>query len=125
MLLAVDAVQALGVLNVDVARSHIDFLVGNDYKWMMNFCGTGYAYVSHKVRDMVKHWGAGWMSDTDRFDTRKEHISLRDDAGRFEIGHQNTGGIYGLGLILVRTILRHMCLSWQNTSVSGREQPAV
>ena len=104
VLLAVDAVQALGVLNVDVARSHIDFLVGNDYKWMMNFCGTGYAYVSHKVRDMVKHWGAGWMSDTDRFDTRKEHISLRDDAGRFEIGHQNTGGIYGLGLVASRLV---------------------
>lgn len=98
VLLAVDAVQALGVLNVDVTRSNIDFLVGNDYKWMMNFCGTGYAYVSPKVRSMVRHWGAGWMSDTDRFDTKKEHIELRKDAGRFEIGHQTISGIYGLGL---------------------------
>lgn len=99
VLLAVDAVQALGVLNVDVKRSNIDFLVGNDYKWMMNFCGTGYACVKPKVRAMIKHWGAGWMSDTDRFDTAKAHLDLRSDAGRFEIGHQSTDGIYGLGLV--------------------------
>lgn len=104
VLLAVDAVQALGVLNVDVTRSHIDFLVGNDYKWMMNFCGTGYAYVSPKVRAMVRHWGAGWMSDTDRFDTKKEHIEFRNDAGCFEIGHQNTSGIYGLGLVASQSV---------------------
>ncbi|MGI5857698.1 MAG: aminotransferase class V-fold PLP-dependent enzyme [Candidatus Merdivicinus sp.] len=99
ILLFVDAVQALGVLDVDVARSHMDFVVGNDYKWMMNFCGTGYAYVSPRVRGMIRHWGAGWMSDTDRFNTKKEHICIREDAGRFEIGHQHNDGIYGLGLV--------------------------
>ena len=99
ILLFVDAVQALGVLHVDVRRSHIDFLVGNDYKWMMNFCGTGFAYISPQVRDRIKHWGAGWMSDTERFNTGKKHLDLRPDAGRFEIGHQHNDGIYGLGLV--------------------------
>ncbi|MGI6255036.1 MAG: aminotransferase class V-fold PLP-dependent enzyme [Acutalibacter sp.] len=104
VLLAVDAVQALGVLNVDVTRGNIDFLVGNDYKWMMNFCGTGYAYVAPKVRAVVKHWGVGWMSDTDRFNTAKKHIDLRSDAGRYEIGHQSTDGIYGLGLVAAQAV---------------------
>lgn len=99
VLLFVDAVQALGVLDVNIRRSQIDFLVGNDYKWMMNFCGTGYAYISPKLRQLIRHWGAGWMSDSDRFDTNKEHVTLRDDAGRFEIGHQHNDGIYGLGLV--------------------------
>lgn len=99
ILLFVDAVQALGVLDVNIQRAQIDFLVGNDYKWMMNFCGTGYAYISPKLRQLIRHWGAGWMSDCDRFDTHKEHVTLRDDAGRFEIGHQHNDGIYGLGLV--------------------------
>lgn len=99
VLLFVDAVQALGVLDVDVRRAHIDFLVGNDYKWMLNFCGTGYAYISPQVRGMIRHWGVGWMSDADRFNTGKAYIDIRNDAGRFEIGHQHTDGIYGLGLV--------------------------
>ena len=102
ILLFVDAVQALGVLNVDVQRSNIDFMVGNDYKWMMNFCGTGFAYMSPQVHKLVKHWGVGWMSDEDRFNMSKEHIDIRSDAGRFEIGHQHTDGIYGLGLVADR-----------------------
>lgn len=99
ILLFVDAVQALGVLDVNIRRSQIDFLVGNDYKWMMNFCGTGYAYISPKLRQLIRHWGAGWMSDSDRFNTDKEHVTLRDDAGQFEIGHQHIDGIYGLSLV--------------------------
>lgn len=98
ILLFVDAVQALGVLKVDVKKSNIDFMVGTDYKWMMNFCGTGFAYISPKVQPLIKHWGAGWMSDSDRFNTSKDHLELRSDAGRFEIGHQHNDGIYGLGL---------------------------
>lgn len=99
ILLFVDAVQALGVLDVNIQRAQIDFLVGNDYKWMMNFCGTGYAYISPKLRQLIRHWGAGWMSDTERFNTGKKHLDLRPDAGRFEIGHQHNDGIYGLGLV--------------------------
>lgn len=98
ILLFVDGVQAVGALNVDVAKAKIDFLVGNDYKWMMNFCGTGYAYISPKVQKLVHHWGAGWMSDAERFNTAKDRLELRGDAGRFEIGHQHNDGIYGLGL---------------------------
>lgn len=102
ILLFVDAVQAAGVLSVDVKKSKIDFLVGNDYKWMMNFCGTGYAYIGAKVEPLIKHWGAGWMSDKDRFDTSKKYLELRSDAGKFEIGYPHADGIYGLGLVAMQ-----------------------
>lgn len=98
ILLFVDAVQALGVLQIDVEESCIDFLVGNDYKWMMNFCGTGYAYIGPRVFPLIRHWGAGWMSDAERFNTAKDRLELRADAGRFEIGYPNASGVYGLGL---------------------------
>lgn len=105
ILLFVDGVQALGALHVDVQQSHIDFLVGNDYKWMMNFCGTGYAYISPQVQSMIHHWGAGWMSDADRFDTSKSRLTLRSDAGQFEIGYPAAFGIYGIGLIAEQNTL--------------------
>ncbi len=99
ILLFVDAVQALGVLQVDVERWGVDLLVGNDYKWMMNFCGSGYAYISERLHPLIRHWGAGWMSDSDRFNTEKDQLTLREDAGRFEIGYPHADGVYGLGLI--------------------------
>jgi len=97
--LVVDAVQAFGVLNIDVKKMNIDFLVGNDYKWMMNYCGSGFAYISKKVRANLNQWGAGWMSDNERYNTSKNELILRDDAGRYELGYLNVSSIYGLGLV--------------------------
>lgn len=102
ILFFVDAVQAAGALDIDVRRSNIDFLVGNDYKWMMNFCGTGYAYVGPQVMKLITRWGAGWMSDTERFNTGKERLTIRQDAGRFEIGYPHVDGIYCMGLVADR-----------------------
>ncbi|MGM9533878.1 MAG: aminotransferase class V-fold PLP-dependent enzyme [Intestinibacter sp.] len=97
--LVVDAVQALGVLQVDVKKMNIDFLVGNDYKWMMNYCGSGFAYVSKKIRKDLQQWGAGWMSDNERYNTNKKELILRADAGRYEFGYLNVSSVYGLGLV--------------------------
>lgn len=105
IIFCVDAVQAIGVLNIDVRKSNIDFMVGNDYKWMMNYCGTGIAYIRPEIRRLVKHWGAGWLSDTDRFNINKPRLDIRDDAGRFEIGHLNISGIYGLGLVAKQNLI--------------------
>jgi len=97
--LVVDAVQALGVLQIDVQKMKIDFMVGNDYKWMMNYCGTGYAYISPVLRGKLKHWGAGWMTDEERFNTNKEVLKVRVDAGQYELGFPTVSGIYGMGLV--------------------------
>lgn len=96
---AVDGVQALGILSVDVERDQIDFLVGNDYKWMMHYSGLGYAYIHPKLRERLHHWGAGWMSDVERFNTSKEHLVLRRDAGAYEQGYPTVSGIFALGMV--------------------------
>ncbi len=97
-----DCVQTLGVLPVDVQKMGIDFLIGNDYKWMMNYCGTGYGYISPALQRELKQFGAGWMSDDERFNTRKQVLHLREDAGRFELGFPTVSGIYGLGLVAAK-----------------------
>lgn len=58
-----------------------------------------YAYISQRLQPLIRHWGAGWMSDDDRFNTGKARLTLREDAGRFEIGYPHADGIYGLGLM--------------------------
>jgi selenocysteine lyase/cysteine desulfurase len=54
---AMDGVQAMRVLPMDVERMGIDFLVGNDFKWMMHYCGTANAYVSSKLRKVFQQRG--------------------------------------------------------------------
>lgn len=102
IILAVDGVQAIGVLDVDIKKTGIDFLVGNSYKWMLNYCGTGFAFISKKLIGILKQPGAGWMSDDERFNTRKKQLKLRADAGRYELGYPNVAGIYALSLVSQR-----------------------
>lgn len=97
--LCVDGVQAIGVLPIDVKKMNIDYMVGTDYKWMMHYCGTGFAYISDQLLHTLKSWGAGWMSDKDRFNIKKKYLELRDDAGKYEMGYPNVAGIYSLGLV--------------------------
>lgn len=98
----VDGVQSIGVLPVNAEKMNIDFLVGNDYKWMLGYCGTGFAYISRRLMESLKPWGAGWMSDSDRFNTEKKVLDLRKDAGKFEMGYPNVIGIFCLGLAAER-----------------------
>lgn len=93
-----DACQAVGAIDIDVQNMCIDYLAGNDYKWMMNYCGTGYAYISKELRSLIQQRTCGWMADKDLF-VEKETIDLREDAARFEFGYPNVSGIFGLSLV--------------------------
>lgn len=100
--LCVDAVQAMGNIPIDVNEMNISFLVGNDYKWMFGFGGTGFAYISDNLLNKIEQYSVGWMSDKERFNTSKKRLELRSDASRFEIGLPNTTGIYTMGLAAER-----------------------
>ena len=94
-----DATQALGVIQVDVEKICADVVVGNDYKWMMNYGGIGYAYIRKDIRLNIHPKCAGWMSDQNRFYSDEECLNLRKDGGRFELGFPDMAGIYGVGLV--------------------------
>ena len=105
--LIVDAAQALGVIDVDVGATPVDFLAGTTSKWLMGPTGVGYLYVADQ------HLGAtpptvGWMSaaNVDQWDVR--NCELHDDAGRFQGGIPNLVGIAGAlaGLDLLNEIGR-------------------
>ncbi len=98
ILLIVDAMQSMGVINVDVKKMHIDFLIGGDYKWMTGFCGTGYAYISDRCLSLFTPQGAGWFGAAERFGSHEGDVPLSENADKFEYGYPNAPGIYSLGL---------------------------
>ena len=48
ILFCVDAIQSLGVLEMDVKRDNIDFLSADGHKWMLSVEGLGGFYIFEK-----------------------------------------------------------------------------
>ena len=96
-----DAAQGAGAVNIDVEKMKIDFLAGSDYKWMMNYGGTGYAYVSPKLREALVQTSCGWMAERQIF-SELPVPDVSPTASRYEYGYPNVSGIYGIGKVAER-----------------------
>ena len=83
----VDAIQGLGALTLDVARTPIDLLACGGQKGLLSPWGTGFTYVR---RDLVRELApqpVSWMGvrDSDDFARLLAYdMAWRDDARRFE-----------------------------------------
>lgn len=99
-----DCAQSAGAFPIDVDKQCIDFLAGNDYKWMLHYSGCGFAYISDKLRQIILPYGAGWMSDSYRFDTSRIRLTPRKDAGKYEFGFPCASGVRALGLVAERNV---------------------
>ncbi|OGW87785.1 MAG: hypothetical protein A3A81_01650 [Omnitrophica bacterium RIFCSPLOWO2_01_FULL_45_10b] len=96
----VNATQGFGYLPIDVKRSKIDFLATNSYKWLMAGYGGGILYINRKWIKKFKPQSAGWRSapHPEQFDNR--HISLKQDASRYEYGCPPFPHIFAMGAAL-------------------------
>lgn len=63
----VDAVQACGMVDVDV-RVGIDFIACGSHKWLMGIEGAGFVYASASALESVRPNVAGWLSHEDPID---------------------------------------------------------
>lgn len=99
LLLAVDAIQSLGVLPLDVGRSGIHALACGAHKWLCGPQGIGLLYLDRELQTRLTPPLAGWKSVTDEEDFTL-HFHLRSDAAVFEPGTLNVAGIAGLGAAL-------------------------
>jgi len=63
--LSVDAIQACGVLPLDVTETQLDYLVTGGHKWMMGMDGAGVIYVHPERARALKPSTAGWLSVKD------------------------------------------------------------
>lgn len=63
--LFVDAVQAVGMVPIDVRAAHVDYLACGSHKWLMGVEGAGFLYVARERWSELEPHVAGWLSHED------------------------------------------------------------
>jgi selenocysteine lyase/cysteine desulfurase len=96
----VDAIQGLGVFPLSVRKTPVDFLAADGHKWLLGAEGAGILYVRRDLVDMLHAVGVGWNSVIAARNFGTIDFRLKPNAGRWESGSLNVGGIAGLGASL-------------------------
>ena len=102
----VDAIQGLGVHEIDVKKLNIDFLVSGFFKWLFGPDGIGFMYCSERVLSEMVSPFVSWTSMEDKFNYSTYNFTLSPTSRRFEAGNLNFSGIRGVikGLDLIEEI---------------------
>lgn len=96
ILFCVDAIQSLGMIELDLARIQADFVVADGHKWMMGPEGIALFYVRPGLRDQLALRQYGWHMVEHVGDYERRDWSVARSARRFECGSPNMLGIHGL-----------------------------
>lgn len=91
-LLCVDAMQAAGVLPIDVRSAGVDALYAGAAKWMLGLHGIGFLYLSDRLAERMQLAAPGWRSMKDMWDFHNYDQQYSADAMRFESGTPNLLG---------------------------------
>ena len=65
--LFVDAIQAVGVVPIDVLASGVDYLTCGSHKWLMGLEGAGFLYAREERARRLRPAVAGWLSHEEAF----------------------------------------------------------
>ena len=95
-LFAVDAIQSVGVLPVNVQAMKIDYLSADGHKWMLGPEGAGIFYCRRELLKQTRPLIVGWMNVINAEKYGEYDFTLKDDAGRFESGSWNVPGLLAL-----------------------------
>ncbi|HYU17891.1 MAG TPA: aminotransferase class V-fold PLP-dependent enzyme [Chloroflexota bacterium] len=95
-LLAVDAIQGVGALRLDVKQARVDFLALSSHKWMLGPLGVGWFYCRRELQDQLDVVMVGQASVVERPSYLDYSLELWPDARRFENGAPNAMGIAGV-----------------------------
>lgn len=95
VLLCVDAIQGMGVFDIDVKRDNIDFLSADSHKWLLGVDGVGFFYCRSENLDKLEVTNLGYLSTvtTDYLDYSTQ---LKPNASRFLEGSLNMIGIHAV-----------------------------
>ena len=96
VLLNLDAIQLVGVLDIDVSQYHIDFLSAGAHKWLLGPIGTGFFYCRKESMDKIWPQNVGYHTVNKSEAHLDYDLTLRENAGRFEEALVNFPGIWGL-----------------------------
>jgi selenocysteine lyase/cysteine desulfurase len=101
--LFVDAIQAAGIVPLDMERMQIDYLACGSHKWLMAPEGVGFVYVSPEKADSLLPDMSAWISHEDAFaflgggpETLRYDRPFQKGARMLEAGTFNSIGCAGL-----------------------------
>jgi cysteine desulfurase / selenocysteine lyase len=94
--LFVDAIQGLGVLDLDVTQTPIDALAADGHKWLLGPEGAGIMYIRQSCLDRLRPLGIGWNSVVQAGNFSDTSLRIKPDASRYEGGTHNMVGFLGL-----------------------------
>ncbi len=133
--LAVDAIQAAGVMPLDVGALGLDYVAGGAHKWLMGIEGAGYLYVRPERVAALKPVTAGWLSHENPLAFLVEGAGLLDyesplkrTAEVFEAGSSSVASFAALDAALdmllslgTHTIFQHVS-NYLDALTAGFEQ---
>jgi cysteine desulfurase / selenocysteine lyase len=100
IIFAVDAIQALGAVRIDVQAMNIDFLAAGSQKWLMGPHGTGFIFLTEELQELMQQKNLGWLSVADPWNFHNYDQPLNPTARRYEGGSLNMPGLWGLDAAL-------------------------
>jgi len=97
IIFAVDAIQAVGIIPIDVQAMHIGILCAGGQKALMGPPGQGFLYVRSDLAEQMKPDYIGGNGTVDYLHWLKYDMTPLPGAARFSMGTPNIAGIIGLG----------------------------
>ncbi|MFA4922609.1 MAG: aminotransferase class V-fold PLP-dependent enzyme, partial [Ignavibacteriaceae bacterium] len=89
IIFAVDAIQGLGALQLDVEKCKIDFLACGTQKWLMAIMGLAFVFLSEEMQSKITPKYVGWLSVEDAWNILHYDLKLKTDASVFQTGTLN------------------------------------
>jgi cysteine desulfurase / selenocysteine lyase len=93
---AVDGIQAVGAIAIDVQRMKIDALAAGAQKWQMAPHGSGFLYLTEDLQSRLHQQYLGWLSVDNPWDFYNYHQPLARSARRYEGGSLNIPSLWGM-----------------------------
>ena len=101
---AVDGIQAVGAVQIDVQSMKIDALAAGAQKWQLSPHGSGFLYVTEELQSRITQSHLGWLSVHDPWQFYNYEQPLAASARRYEPGSLAFPSLWGmhasLGLLL-------------------------
>ena len=95
IIFAVDAIQAVGAVRIDVQSMHIDALAAGGQKWQTSPHGTGFLYLTEELQDRIQQHHLGWLGVDNPWDFSNFDQPLASTARRYEGGSLVMPSLWG------------------------------
>jgi selenocysteine lyase/cysteine desulfurase len=94
IIFAVDGIQGIGAVKIDVTKSKIDFLSSGTQKWLLGMQGLAFIYVDENFQRKMMPANVGWLSVRNAWNLLDYTMNLKTSANVFQGGTLNSFGIY-------------------------------